>query len=92
MEVNVAINIEVESLYRGANVFREGGRELKRGGENISSWGEEIFHLPGDSIMGVTLCRDTGCCLASYPGAICFRLNKLNSSVSPILHVHRVYR
>jgi len=44
----------------GANVFREGGREIAQGGRNISSWGEEIFPPPGDSVMGETLFRDTG--------------------------------
>jgi len=54
MEVNVAINIKVEILFRGANVFREGRRKIARGGGNISSWGEEIFHSPGDFVMGET--------------------------------------
>jgi len=60
LEVNVAITIKVETIFRGANVFREGGREIARGGGNISSWGEEIFSPPGDSVMGETLFRDTG--------------------------------
>jgi len=57
MEVNVAININVETLFREANVFREGGRgrKITRGGGNISSWGEEIFPPPGDFVMGETL-------------------------------------
>jgi len=59
-EVNVAINIKVETLFRGANIFREGGREIAQGGGYISSWGEEIFPPPGDSVMGKTLFRDTG--------------------------------
>jgi len=46
MEVNVAINIKVETLFRGANVFREGGWEIARGGGNIPYWGEEIFPPP----------------------------------------------
>jgi len=50
MEVNVAINIKVETLFRGANVFREGGAE-KRGG-NISSGGEEIFLPPATLLWG----------------------------------------
>jgi len=49
MEVNVAIHIKVETLFQGANVFR-----------NISSWGEEIFLPPGDFVTGETLFRDTG--------------------------------
>jgi len=61
MEVNVAINIKVETLFWGANVFCEGGgRKIARGGGNISSWGEEIFSPPGDFVMGETLFRDTG--------------------------------
>jgi len=60
MEVNVAINFKVETLFRGANVFHEGGRKIPRGGGNISSWGEEIFSPPGDFVMGETLFRDTG--------------------------------
>jgi len=47
MEVNVAINIKVETLFRGANLFREGGRKIARGGGNISSWGEEKIFPPG---------------------------------------------
>jgi len=43
MEMNVAINIKVETLFRGANVFRKGGRKITRGGGNISSWGEKYF-------------------------------------------------
>jgi len=46
MEVNVAINMKVETLFWGVNVFREGGWELAQGGGNISSWGEEIFPPP----------------------------------------------
>jgi len=60
MEVNVAINIKVETLFRGANVFREGGRKIARGGGNISSWGEEIFIPSSDFVTGETLFRDTG--------------------------------
>jgi len=62
MEVNIAINIKVETLFRGANVFHDvrGGRKIARGGGNISSWGEEIFPRPGDFVMGETLFRDTG--------------------------------
>jgi len=60
MEVTIAINIKVETLLWGVNVFREGGREITRGVGNISSWGEEIFFPPGDSVMGETLFRDTG--------------------------------
>jgi len=52
MEVTVAINSKGEALFRGANIFHEGGREIARGGGNISSWGEEIFPPPGDSVMG----------------------------------------
>jgi len=52
MEVNVAINIKVETLFRGANVFREGGQKIARG--------EEIFPPPGDFVTGETLFRDTG--------------------------------
>jgi len=52
MEVNVAINIKVETLFRGANVFRDGGVEISTRGGNISSWGEEIFPSPGDFVMG----------------------------------------
>jgi len=37
MEVNVAINIKVETLFRRANVFREGGPKIARGRGNISS-------------------------------------------------------
>jgi len=60
MEVNVAINIKVENLFRGANVFREWGQKIARGGGNISSWGEEIFLPPGEFVTGDTLFRDTG--------------------------------
>jgi len=37
MEVNVAINIKVETLFWGANLFCEGERKIARGGGNISS-------------------------------------------------------
>jgi len=58
MEVNVAINIKVETLFRGANVFREGGgRKIARGGGNISSWD---ISSPSDFVMGETLFCDTG--------------------------------
>jgi len=57
MEVNVAINIKVETLFRGTNVFHEGGRKIARGGE--IAW-EEIFPPPGDFVTGETLFRDTG--------------------------------
>jgi len=43
MEVNVAINIKVMTLFQAANVFREGRGKIARGGENISCGGEEIF-------------------------------------------------
>jgi len=59
MEVNVANNIMVETLFRGENVFREGGRKIARGGKNISSGGEEIFP-PRWLCNGETLFRDTG--------------------------------
>jgi len=59
LEVNVAINTKVETSFWGANVFRE-GRKIARGGGNISSGGEEIFPPPGDFVMGETLFRDTG--------------------------------
>jgi len=59
MEVNVVINIKGETLFYGGNVFCEGGQEIARGGGNISSWGEEIFPYPGDSLIGETLFRDT---------------------------------
>jgi len=38
MEVNELINIKVETLFRVANVFREGGRKIARG--------EEVFLPP----------------------------------------------
>jgi len=60
MEVNVAINIKVETLFWGANIFCEGGRKLAQGGGNISPWGEEIFPPPCDFVMGETLYCDTG--------------------------------
>jgi len=61
MEDNVAINIKMETLFRRANLFREGrGRKIARVGGNISSWGEEIFPPPSDFVMGETLFSDTG--------------------------------
>jgi len=39
---------------------REGGWKIVQGGENISSWGEEIFPPPGDFVTGETLVLDTG--------------------------------
>jgi len=39
MEVNVGINIKVETLFRGVNVFREGG-----GAENFTR-GRKYFLL-----------------------------------------------
>jgi len=64
MEVNIAtrnlFNIKVETLFRGANVFREEGWKIAGGGGNIYSWGEEIFLPPGDFVMGETLSCDTG--------------------------------
>jgi len=59
MEVNIAINIKVESLFRG-RMYCVRGAETARGGGNIFSWGEEIFPPPSDSVMGETLFRDTG--------------------------------
>jgi len=51
MEVNVAINIKVETFFGGGMYFvRAGGWKIARGGGNISS--------PGDSVMGETLFRD----------------------------------
>jgi len=48
MEVNVAINIKVETLFRGQMYFVRGGRKITLEGGNISSWGEEIFPPPGN--------------------------------------------
>jgi len=46
MEVNVAINIKMGTLFPGANVFREGGRKIARGGGNISPWERKYFLTP----------------------------------------------
>jgi len=46
MEVYIAINIKVETLFRGGDVFREGWRKIARG--------DEIFPL-GDFLPPVTL-------------------------------------
>jgi len=47
MEVNVAINIKMETLFRGANVFREGeGAENSTRGSKYFLLGEEIFPPP----------------------------------------------
>jgi len=60
MEVNVAINIKVDTLFRGAKVFREGRQKLAQGGGNISPGGDEIFAPHGDFVMGETLFCDNG--------------------------------
>jgi len=73
MEVNVAINIKVETLFQGANVFREGGRKIARGGGNISSRGEKIFPPPPDFVTGKTLFRDTGSALPLYKNVTLFK-------------------
>jgi len=59
LEVNVAINIKVETLFRGANLFREGGGN--------STWERKYFLMgrgnissPGGFVTGETLFRDTG--------------------------------
>jgi len=60
MEVNVAISIKVETLFRGANVFREGDGKLHEGEEIIPPGEGKYFLLPGDFVTGETLFRDTG--------------------------------
>jgi len=57
----------VEILFQGANVFREGGRKIARGGGNSSSWGEEVFPPSSDVVTGETLFCDTGCKIESSP-------------------------
>jgi len=62
MEVNVAITIKVETLFRGANVFREGAGNSTRGMKYFLL-GRGNIPSPrngGDSVMGETLFRDTG--------------------------------
>jgi len=54
MEVNVTINIKVETLFRGVNVFCEGGGNNTRGRKYF------LLPPPGDSVMGETLFRETG--------------------------------
>jgi len=44
VEVNVAINIKVETLFQGRMYFVRGAE--------ISTRGEEIFPPPGDFVMG----------------------------------------
>jgi len=51
MEVNVAINIKVDALFRGGGECISWGRKIAK---------KEIFPPPGDFVMGETLFRDTG--------------------------------
>jgi len=46
MEVNVAINIKVETLFRGANVFREGWAENSTSGRKYFLLGRGNISSP----------------------------------------------
>jgi len=59
MVVNVAINIKVEILFQGVNVFREGGINSTRG-RKYFLWGRGNISSPGDFVIGETIFRDTG--------------------------------
>jgi len=61
MEVNVAINIKVDTIFRAANEFHEGGAGNSPRGRKDFLGGEEIFPPPsGDSVVGETIFCDTG--------------------------------
>jgi len=51
MEVNEAINMKVETLFRGANVFREGGGK-KHEGKEIFPPGERKYFFPQRLCIG----------------------------------------
>jgi len=71
MEVNVAINIKVETLFWGANIFCEVRPKIARGVRKYFLQGEEIFPLLSDFVMGETLFRDTSFKFSNYWNIAC---------------------
>jgi len=56
---NIKVDRDYISVYIvSMNAFREGWQEIARG---------KIFPPPGDSVMGETLFRDTGCATLPLP-------------------------
>jgi len=81
MEVNVAINIKVETLFRGGVYFVRGAENSTRGRKDFIR-GRRNISFPGDFVMGETLIRDT--CNIYYLPIECCNYNKVGKSMNTI--------